>query len=221
MTMRISKEVEFDTGHRVPHHGGKCAHPHGHRYRLRVWVEGHVHVDTGSTVDGMVVDFADLKAWATQVHDLLDHGSLVAHDDAQYRLALGVPTGYRLPPGVDLVANVPTTTGWKVAVIAAAPTAENIAVWAYGFLAPLVAANWPGCRVAAVDLWETPTSMVTYTGEVDVSTFGECAPGPSIGGHAAPAEGGVASGDTLDPDVARASAIMSGFTIPAGSDRFA
>ena len=35
-----TRRIEWDMGHRVPEHGGKCRTPHGHRYVAEVTVRG-------------------------------------------------------------------------------------------------------------------------------------------------------------------------------------
>jgi 6-pyruvoyltetrahydropterin/6-carboxytetrahydropterin synthase len=30
----ITRRLEFDAGHRIPHHDGQCRHLHGHRYAI-------------------------------------------------------------------------------------------------------------------------------------------------------------------------------------------
>ena len=63
---KISKEIEFDAGHRVPKHDGKCRSPHGHRYRVRVTCKGYVIEDPNSSDNGMLVDFGRLKGIMTE-----------------------------------------------------------------------------------------------------------------------------------------------------------
>ena len=170
MTARttVSKEVEFDTGHRVPDHGSKCRHPHGHRYRLRVTCAGEVVDEPGSTDHGMVVDFGDLKRWMTErVHDVLDHGMVVARTDHDLRNAM-LGTGhlddfYQLVEMGDGWWQQPNPYGWNVVVVDWSPTAENLARWCWDQLEPVVAEHWRGnMHLALVELWETPTSVATY-----------------------------------------------------------
>jgi 6-pyruvoyltetrahydropterin/6-carboxytetrahydropterin synthase len=148
-TARISKEVEFDAGHRVPTHGSKCRNPHGHRYRVRVTCVGPIVDDPGAFDDGMLVDFGDLKRLLVEhVHDPFDHAMIVAWNDAELRGALA---GH----------------GWAVAVFPYVPTAENLARYVYETLAPLVDVRFrDGLRLVEVAVWETPTS-VAYFGEHD------------------------------------------------------
>ena len=157
-TTRVSKEVEFDAGHRVPDHASKCRSPHGHRYRVRATVEGPVVDHPGRSDHGMVVDFGDLKRWLTaRVHDRYDHATIVAVDDVTFRDALGVYPNHA--PG----ARGRTERGWDVVVVTWVPTAENMAAAVFGDLAPVVADAWPGCQLVSVQVWETPTSVAEVT----------------------------------------------------------
>lgn len=46
---------DFSAGHRVHGHEGKCAHLHGHNYRVHFTVEGHLDAV------GRVIDFSAIK----------------------------------------------------------------------------------------------------------------------------------------------------------------
>jgi 6-pyruvoyltetrahydropterin/6-carboxytetrahydropterin synthase len=148
-TARISKEVEFDAGHRVPTHGSKCRSPHGHRYRIRATCEGPIVDDPASTDHGMLVDFGDVKALLTErVHDRFDHAMIVWEDDRTLAVAMA-------------------RDGWKVAWFPYVPTAENLARWCYELLEPLIADRFrDGLRLVEIAVWETPTSVAFY-GEHD------------------------------------------------------
>lgn len=66
--IRITKIFEFDAAHSLPGHKGKCAHIHGHTYKLEVTAQGTLQETPSSSDEGMVVDFFDLK---TLVNDLI------------------------------------------------------------------------------------------------------------------------------------------------------
>ena len=146
-TCEISKEIEFDAGHRVPSHGGKCRNPHGHRYRVRVTCVGEIINEPGRPDDGMLVDFGDLKGIVNEhVHDVLDHGFIVWDQDHDLFTALD---GH----------------GWLVIRFPYIPTAENIARWAWGAIAPHLDGRFgKDLRLAEVAVWETPTSVAYYRG---------------------------------------------------------
>lgn len=66
--VRVTRAFTFDAAHVLPWHPGKCSRLHGHTYRLEVTVVGPV------SDDGIVIDFADLKAIVTEhVLNPLDH----------------------------------------------------------------------------------------------------------------------------------------------------
>lgn len=50
------RPVRISAGHRIRHHDGKCARPHGHNYEIRVEVTGPL------TDEGWVVDKGDITA---------------------------------------------------------------------------------------------------------------------------------------------------------------
>ena len=58
--MKITKIFTFDSSHMLDGHDGKCQNLHGHTYRLEVEVSGSLI--QGGAKDGMVADFADVKA---------------------------------------------------------------------------------------------------------------------------------------------------------------
>ena len=60
--MRITRRLEFDAGHRIPNHASQCRHLHGHRYAIEVTVSGEIVAAEGDSEQGMVADFAGIKA---------------------------------------------------------------------------------------------------------------------------------------------------------------
>lgn len=111
----ITKIVEFDAGHRVPSHNGKCRNAHGHRYRVEATLRGPVHVARGRTDDGMVADFSVVKSLMMRdIHDEWDHAFLVWNRDELMMRAL-------LCLGGD----------HRSVVLGFVPTAENLACEAF------------------------------------------------------------------------------------------
>lgn len=146
----VSKEIEFDAGHRVPNHASKCRNPHGHRYRVRVTVIGQLVETPGASDEGMLVDFGDLKThMMEQIHDKYDHGFVVYKHDKGMIGGLNYFNEYE-----DWVHKV-IVTDWI-------PTAENFAreIW-YDMLPHVQAMNY---SLSLVEVWETPTSLATYSG---------------------------------------------------------
>lgn len=132
----ITRRIEFDAGHRVPGHGGKCRNVHGHRYRLEVTVDGEV------PEDGMILDFGIVKAVLVErVVDRLDHRMLVWRHD------------------VDLL-QVMTEGEFGVVLMEAPPTAENLAVDIALSIDDALSAH--GVQLVAVRLYETPNSWADW-----------------------------------------------------------
>lgn len=122
--------LEFDAGHRVLGHGGRCRFIHGHRYKAEVTIQA-----LALDALGMVVDFGVVKervgGW---IDHQWDHNLLLHPDDPLLRLS-GVFEGrdpYIMPNGN--------------------PTAENLA----SVLCLVAAQLLPEFKVTSVKLWETP-----------------------------------------------------------------
>jgi 6-pyruvoyltetrahydropterin/6-carboxytetrahydropterin synthase len=150
----ISKEIEFDAGHRVPLHASKCKNPHGHRYRVVAHIEGEL-ITTGPE-SGMVRDFSIVKELLTEhVHDRFDHGFIVAAEDHDMLVSFGMERvsddGFGWDP---LSAEQPL--GWKVIVVPYYPTAECLAKDIFDTLKPELP------NLFQIDVWETPTSCATW-----------------------------------------------------------
>lgn len=139
-TMRITRRLEFDAGHRIPNHQSQCRHLHGHRYALEITLDGEVIEAAGRPDDGMVMDFSDVKAIARQhVVDVWDHAFLVWRGDAAI---------------VGFLAGIP---GHKTVVLDAVPTAENLATLAFAILDPLYRDTYGNhLRLERIRLYETP-----------------------------------------------------------------
>jgi 6-pyruvoyltetrahydropterin/6-carboxytetrahydropterin synthase len=145
MEARISKEVQFDAGHRVPGHRGKCRNLHGHRYRLVVVLEGDVSEEFGDPDEGMVVDFGDLKDILNRIANHYDHGFIYTKND-------------------NAVSHFAITQqpGLKWVEIDRVPTAENLAGIIFNQVEEELDATWgkdAPFKLFKVQLWETPTSM--------------------------------------------------------------
>lgn len=142
----ITKTVEFDAGHRVPDHKSKCRNMHGHRYKLLVTLSGIVIDEPGSSDNGMVVDFGDVKDIATKViHDRFDHAFIVWEQDTLGLEALRV-----------------LGDSHNTVVVPFVPTAENLAAYCFdlldGAFNRVYSSNTNGVQLHCVRLFETPNS---------------------------------------------------------------
>jgi 6-pyruvoyltetrahydropterin/6-carboxytetrahydropterin synthase len=138
----ITKEIQFDAGHRVPLHESKCKNPHGHRYRVVAEVEGELQAE-GSSTD-MVLDFGDLKTiMQTLIHDKYDHSFIVWTGDSLWS---------------TLQAWKESNSFAKIVPVDFHPTAEQLA----NHFFQIVSSNLFGdLKLKSLTVWETPTSSAT------------------------------------------------------------
>ena len=69
----LYKHFQFEAGHQLPNHKGKCRRPHGHSYKLTIKLRSSSLHSNGSN-QNMVMDFADLSAIVEHMIDTyLDH----------------------------------------------------------------------------------------------------------------------------------------------------
>jgi 6-pyruvoyltetrahydropterin/6-carboxytetrahydropterin synthase len=147
--MRITRRLEFDAGHRIPDHASQCRHLHGHRYALEVTLSGEIANRPGTPVDGMVMDFSQVKEVAKRhVADVWDHAFLVFRGDREVADFL-----HRLPDH-------------KTVELGVVPTAENLAVIAFRILDPLYRSDYGNeLRLERVRIYETPNCWADATRE--------------------------------------------------------
>lgn len=138
--MRITRRLEFDAGHRIPDHASQCRHLHGHRYAIEVTLSGEIIKADGLPVNGMVMDFADVKRIANEcVVERWDHAFLVYCGDTQI---------------MSLLSAIPDH---KTVVLDVVPTAENLAAEAFRILDPAYRDTYGNhLRLERVRLYETP-----------------------------------------------------------------
>ena len=74
--MKIAKEFNWEMGHRLPEHFGKCKNIHGHSYKMLVEIEGDV------MENGMVMDYYHLRDAIDPIIEKMDHAFLVYKEDA-------------------------------------------------------------------------------------------------------------------------------------------
>ena len=80
--MEITTKLEFDAGHRIPHHKSSCKNLHGHRYAIEVTIKGDVISDESNSNFGMVMDFKDAKELIKKtIVEEWDHSFIVYQGD--------------------------------------------------------------------------------------------------------------------------------------------
>lgn len=170
----ITRQIAIDAGHRIPDHGSKCRHLHGHRYVVEATcrsVSGELHA--AGEENGMVLDFGFLKEeMMAHVDAPCDHGLILSLDDEEV-LAMLAPMGTENGAWLAQVraavrdqgfaATEATRLGQKLYVVPFPPTAECLARHWYGRLRPAVSARSKGhAELAKVTVWETPNCRADY-----------------------------------------------------------
>ena len=140
--MQVTRRLEFDAGHRIPQHKSQCRHLHGHRYALEVTLSGEIIQTEGTSEQGMVMDFTDVKNIALEkIANVWDHAFLVYRGDVQV---------------LDFLNSIP---GHKTVVMDAVPTVENLALTAFKILdAAYIDVYGNQLRLERVRLYETPNN---------------------------------------------------------------
>ena len=111
MRARICKTFRFEAAHVLPNHAGKCSRLHGHSYRVDIEAYGEVRDADGSSSEGMVMDFGDIKAAWKPIEAELDHQNLTS--------LLPFPTtaenlaGYLLDRLADAVPRICAVRVWE------------------------------------------------------------------------------------------------------------
>ena len=143
----ITRKLEFDAGHRIPDHKSQCRNLHGHRYTLEITLVGEVIEEEGSSDNGMIMDFSDVKALAkAHLVDVWDHAFLVYANDTAVRTFL---------------ASIPDH---KTVVIDKIPTVENLARTAFDTLRTVYHDRYgTGLRLQKLVLHETPNCWAEIT----------------------------------------------------------
>lgn len=140
--LTITRKIEFDAGHRIPNHKSVCRNMHGHRYVMHITLLGKVQEKKGSSSEGMIMDFSDVKRLAeTHLISHWDHAFLVYKNDVPVREFLD------------------TLPGHKTVVLDRIPTAENLAQIAFDTLKKVYEDYYDAAlTLQSIRLYETPNS---------------------------------------------------------------
>lgn len=129
--LSITRRLEFDMGHTVTGHEGKCRHLHGHRYTVEL-------VCAAESLDniGRVIDFGEIKrVVGTWIDDNWDHKFMIWSGDV------------RMPALHNTDKN-------SLVIVDFVPTAENISAKLMEVASRLLADR--GISVKSLRLYETP-----------------------------------------------------------------
>lgn len=141
MTIKAIRYHDFSCGHRVVGHEGKCAHLHGHNYRVHFHVESAaVHFDKprrqfqgDQRLDevGRVVDFSVIKALLCDwLENHWDHKMLLWTQDPVYKVLYDIDD---FSPLLDREADDVIDS---LVAVPFNPTAENMAEYLLTVVGP-------------------------------------------------------------------------------------
>jgi len=142
----ITKEIQWNMGHRIPNHKSKCKNIHGHRYKLLAEFEAPICKIKGDSSEGMVVDFSDVKQLLMKyVHDELDHGFMWYTNDEM------------------MITFFNKNRSQKNIRVSFIPTAENIANWLFIIIESelIKIPSLKHVKLKTITIFETPTSSAT------------------------------------------------------------
>ena len=138
-----TRRLEWDAGHRVLNHEGKCKHLHGHRYVADITIAA-----PGLDSLGRVVDFGKVKEVVGRwIDENLDHNMMLHPDDLL--LKLNEKVAYTPMYGEVFAHKDPYIMPSDLAN----PTAENIAVLILRMSQQLLGDE---LQVQQVRIYETP-----------------------------------------------------------------
>lgn len=131
---------DFSAGHKVTGHENKCAHLHGHNYRVHFTIQSEAGVDG----IGRVLDFSAIKARLCEwLESHWDHRFLIYADD---------------PKSAVLANHFPN----DMVLTPFNPTAENMARHLVETVAPVQLRD-TGCRLTCCVVEETRKCQATFS----------------------------------------------------------
>lgn len=134
----LKTEHSFDSAHFLANYDGKCSNIHGHRWKVEVEIQSKSLVDVGK-LEGMVVDFGDLKRDVKKMVDEYDHALIIQENSMR-----------------EETVKYLMIDGFKIITVKFRPTAEHFASFFFNELKEI------GYDVKRVTVYETPTNCASY-----------------------------------------------------------
>jgi len=168
--IEITRRLEFDAGHRVVGHEGKCKHLHGHRYRAEITVSAAPYACTGNLDEldelGRVVDFGCIKSvMGGWIDENWDHNMILSPKDPLLEIAKALSeASQRTSKQVTPTEVLTDIVGCRPFILTTGnPTAENLAA----YLARVAKTRLPPALVVRqVRLYETPNCWADYIPDI-------------------------------------------------------
>lgn len=134
----LKTEHSFDSAHFLSGYEGKCSNIHGHRWRVEIEVKARDLVKSGQ-LEGMVVDFGDLKTAVKTLIDAYDHALIIENETMRQE-----------------TLSCLMEDAFKIIAVDFRPTAENFAAFFYGKM------KEQGFEVKRVTVYETPANSAAF-----------------------------------------------------------
>lgn len=134
----LKTEHSFDSAHFLAGYKGKCGNIHGHRWKVEVEVQSETLVESGQ-LEGMVIDFGDLKKDVKDMVDYYDHALIIQEETMR-----------------EETLNCLVQDGFRVLKVSFRPTAENFSAFFFKLM------RKKGYNVKRVTVYETPTNSAVY-----------------------------------------------------------
>ncbi|MBU3158815.1 6-carboxytetrahydropterin synthase QueD [Clostridium frigoris] len=134
----LKSEHSFDSAHFLSEYDGKCANIHGHRWKVEVEVQSE-NLTKGGQLEGMVIDFGDLKRDVKSMADSYDHALIIQIGSMR-----------------DETLNCIKQDGFKVILVDFRTTAENFAKFFFKQMKD------KGYNVKRTTVYETPNNSASY-----------------------------------------------------------
>lgn len=134
----LKTEHSFDSAHFLAGYEGKCGNIHGHRWKVEIEVQSEKLV-TGGQLDGMIIDFNDLKRDVKTMVDYFDHALIIQENSMRVE-----------------TLNCILQDGFKVVNVEFRPTAENFAAYFFKCM------KEKRYNVRRAIVYETPTNSAIY-----------------------------------------------------------
>lgn len=135
----LKAEHSFDSAHFLSGYQGKCRNIHGHRWKVEIEVQAKELI-RGGQLDGMVIDFGDLKKSVRDMVDSYDHALIVEKETMREETIFCL-----------------SQDGFKIIETDFRPTAENFAAFFYKRM------KAEGLDVKSATVYETPTNSASYS----------------------------------------------------------
>ncbi len=134
----LRTQHSFDSAHFLAGYEGKCSNIHGHGWQVVIEVKS-LTLQTNQQLNGMLVDFAQLKKDIKEEVNLLDHVLIIERNT--------------LKPGTVAALE---EEGFQLMVLDFRPTAENLAKYFYDRM------ELRGYQVKSATVYETPSNCASY-----------------------------------------------------------